>query len=68
MTKSYTWEEIRAVLEKELNKTKHILTYGTIGSCNIEHDIDTIVTKKPDSKSSDFLKKFMFCLKKLILI
>lgn len=65
MTKLYTWEEIRAVLEKELNKTKHILTYGTIGSCNIEHDIDTIITKKPDSKSSDFFKEVHVLFEKI---
>ncbi len=52
--KPYTWKEIRRVLEKELKKTRHIMTYGTIGSCNIEKDIDTIVTKKPGSKSEDF--------------
>ena len=55
--KPYTWKEIRRVLEKELKKTRHIMTYGTIGSCNIEKDIDTIVTKKPGSKSEDFFKE-----------
>ena len=57
MAKTYTWNEIKSVLEKELKKTKHILTYGTIGSCNIEHDIDTIITKKPQSSSADFFKE-----------
>lgn len=57
MTKTYTWNEIKSVLEKELKKTNHILTYGTIGSCNIEHDIDTIITKKPQSSSADFFKE-----------
>lgn len=58
----YTWEEIESVLTKELKKTKHIMTFGTMGSCNIKHDIDTIITKKPRSKTSDFLKKFIICL------
>lgn len=53
----YTWEEIRDFLIKELKKTKHIMTFGTIGSCNIEHDIDIIITKKPKSKTSDFFKE-----------
>jgi len=57
MVKSYTWEEIRNFLEKELKKTKHILTYATIGSCNVEHDIDTIITKKLTSKTSDFYRE-----------
>ena len=49
--------EIKEFLIKELNKTKHILTWGTIGSCNIERDIDTIVTKKAKSSTSDFYKE-----------
>ena len=49
-----TWEEIEGYLKKELKKTKHIMTFGTIGSLNLEHDIDVIITKKPKSKSSDF--------------
>jgi len=57
MVKTYTWDEIKRILEKELEKTKHILTYGTIGSCKIERDIDTIITKKADSKTSDFYKE-----------
>ena len=55
--RSYTWEEIKNFLIKELKKTKHIMTYGTIGSCNIEHDIDTIITKKPNSSSVEFYKE-----------
>ncbi len=55
--KPYTWEEIKELLIKELKKTKHILTFGTIGSCNVEHDVDLIITKKPKSKSSDFYKE-----------
>ena len=57
MAKTYSWEEIRSVLKKGLQKTEHILTYGTIGSCNIEHDIDTIITKKPSSPSSAFFRE-----------
>lgn len=55
--KPFTWEEIKLVLEEELKKTKAIMTFGTIGSCNVEHDIDLIITKKPKSKSSDFYKE-----------
>lgn len=57
MTKPYTWQEIKNFLQQELKKTKHILTFGTIGSCNIESDIDAIITKKPTSKTSDFYKE-----------
>jgi len=57
MTKPYTWDEIKKILNKELKETKHMLTFGTIGSCNVEHDIDIIITKKPNSKSSDFYKE-----------
>lgn len=57
MSKPYTWEEIKSFLKKELQKTKHIMTFGTIGSCNVETDIDTIITKKPSSKSSSFYKE-----------
>lgn len=57
MVKPYTWEEIKNFLRKELQKTKHILTYGRIGSCKIEKDIDTIITKKTNSSTSDFYKE-----------
>lgn len=57
MAKPYDWEEIKHVLLKELKKTKHILTFGTIGSLNVEHDIDIITTKKPDSKSSSYFRE-----------
>lgn len=57
MTKPYTWDEIKKILNKELKETKHMLTFGTIGSCNVEHDIDIIITKKPNSKSSDFYRE-----------
>jgi len=61
-SKSYTWNEISTFITAELAHTQHILTYGTIGSCNIEHDIDTIVTKKPASKSADFFQEMHFLL------
>lgn len=49
--------KIEDFLKRELEKTKHIMTWGTIGSKNIEHDIDTIITKKPTSSSSQFFKE-----------
>ena len=59
MTKQkLSWDIIKFFLEKELKSTNHILTFGTIGSCNIEHDVDLIVTKKSQSKTSDFYKEF----------
>jgi hypothetical protein len=60
-----TWEEIESFLKKELGRTKYILTFGTIGSHNIEHDIDTIITKKPSSKTSDFYKEVHYLLDSL---
>ena len=55
--KPYTWEEIKDFLAIELEKSKHIMTFGTIGSCNVERDIDVIITKKSGSKTSDFYKE-----------
>lgn len=55
--KPYTWEEIKEFLVKELKKTSHIMTFGTIGSCNVEHDVDIIITKKPLSSSVNFFKE-----------
>jgi hypothetical protein len=57
MTKSYTWAEVKNVLIAELEKTQHILTCSTIGSCNINHDIDTIITKKSSSSSKHFFQE-----------
>ena len=54
--KPYTWSEIKEFLEKDLKRTKHILTFGTIGSCNVEHDVDVIITKKPSSKTANLVK------------
>jgi hypothetical protein len=33
------------------------MTFGTIGSCNVNNDIDLIITKKPKSKTSKFFKE-----------
>ena len=57
MKKPYTWEDVEPILEQELKGTKHILTFGMIGSKKVENDIDTIVTKKPGSKTSSFYKE-----------
>lgn len=57
MSKPYTWEEIKGILSTLLKSSKHVMTFGTIGSCNIEHDIDMIITKKPQSKTSDFYRE-----------
>ncbi len=53
----YTWEDVRLFLEKKLRKTKSIQHFGTIGSYNLLNDIDTIVTKKPNAKPSEFYKE-----------
>lgn len=63
--KPYSWEEIKSVLKKELRKTKNIMTFGTIGSCNVEHDVDVMITKKPNSKTSDFYKEIHSLYEKL---
>jgi len=66
MTKQkLSWDIIKSFLEKELKRTSHILTFGTIGSCNIEHDIDTIITKKPSSPSAEFFKEIHLIFDKL---
>lgn len=57
MTKPYTWADIKAQLHLQLQDSSHIQTYGTIGSCNIDHDVDTIITKKPRSPSASFFKE-----------
>jgi hypothetical protein len=55
--KQLGWNQINDFLQRELKKSKHIMTWGTIGSLNIEHDIDTIITKKPNSPSAEFFKE-----------
>ena len=52
--KPYTWEEIESFLTKELETSKHILTYGTIGSKNVKNDVDIIITKQPTSSARQF--------------
>jgi hypothetical protein len=52
-----SWEKLKEMLLKELRKTKHILTFGTIGSLDTKKDIDVIITKKPAAKTSDFYKE-----------
>jgi len=55
--KKKSWKEIKEFLIGEMKKTKHIMTFGTIGSCDIERDIDLIITKKPGSGTADFYKE-----------
>jgi len=55
--KKLDWNTISDFLQTELKESKHIMTWGTIGSLNIKHDIDTIITKKPNSPSADFFKE-----------
>ncbi|MFA4960657.1 MAG: hypothetical protein WC548_03245 [Candidatus Pacearchaeota archaeon] len=55
--KPYKWEEIRNFFINQLTNSKHIMTFGTIGSCNVEHDLDIIITKTPSSKISDFYRE-----------
>jgi hypothetical protein len=59
MTKgeNITWEAVKGFLMDRLSKTNHIQTFGTIGSLNVENDIDVIITKKPSSFSKDFYKE-----------
>ena len=62
MTKPYTWDEIEYFLRKELSKTKHVMTFGTIGSRNIDHDIDLIITKNHNLLFLNFIKKYIIYL------
>lgn len=57
MSKPYTWEEVKSVLTNELLHSKQIMTFGTIGSLNVEHDIDLIVTKTPKSSIRSFFEE-----------
>lgn len=57
MNRTYTWEEISKILKQKLLKTNHILTFGTIGSVNLNNDVDIMITKKPNSNLSDFYKE-----------
>jgi len=51
------WGEIENFLRDYLKKTKYILTFGTIGSTNLNTDIDLIITKKRLSPSDKFYKE-----------
>ncbi|MGV8171736.1 MAG: hypothetical protein ACP5OA_03530 [Candidatus Woesearchaeota archaeon] len=53
----YSWTDIEPYLADSLSKTKHIMTFGTIGSRNVENDIDIIITKKPEAKLSGFYRE-----------
>jgi hypothetical protein len=57
MIKKLNWEQVKFLISEELKKSKHILTFGTIGSCNLENDIDIIITKKSSSPSSEFYRE-----------
>lgn len=63
--KPYTYEEIEEFLKKELQKSKHIMTFGVFGSLDIKNDLDVLVTKKPSSKPSEFYKEFHKLLENL---
>ncbi|MBM3247255.1 hypothetical protein FJZ17_01790 [Candidatus Pacearchaeota archaeon] len=54
--KELTWQIIQEFLSNRLKNTQSIMTFGTIGSCNLEHDIDVIITKKPNFSTSEFFK------------
>ncbi|MDD5331783.1 MAG: hypothetical protein PHE43_03100 [Candidatus Nanoarchaeia archaeon] len=55
--KNLKWEDVEAFLKEDLKKCSYIQTYGTIGSVNIQHDIDLIITKKPEATIEDFFKE-----------
>ena len=57
MPRNLTWSIIKQVLVHNLETTNTILTFGTIGSLNIEKDIDIIITKKKGSSTSDFYRE-----------
>jgi hypothetical protein len=57
MLKSYMFSEIETFLKEKLVKCDTILTFGFIGSRNVERDLDTIITKKKESSLSDFYKE-----------
>jgi hypothetical protein len=57
METKITWDELKAVIIKQISSFRTIMTFGTIGSCRIDHDIDLIITKKPSAKSDEFYKE-----------
>ncbi len=52
--KKLKWEDIELIIARLLSQSKTILTFGTIGSKNLNHDIDVIITKRKEAKSNDF--------------
>ncbi len=65
MVRQYSWSEIEGFLIGELKKSKHIMTWGTIGSRDVTHDVDTIITKYPRSPTDKFYKEIHEILDKL---
>ena len=55
--KKLEWKEVESILRQRLTSTKTILTFGTIGSLNLGHDVDIIIMKKPTVHASDFYKE-----------
>jgi len=53
----YSWKDIEPYLTNRLSQTKNIMTFGTIGSKNVENDVDIIITKKPQAKTSEFYRE-----------
>ena len=51
------WNEVESKIKSELDKSKAIMTFATIGSRNIEHDIDLIITKNHKSSSKEFYQE-----------
>lgn len=51
------WNEIEEAAKAELDRSRSIMTFATIGSRNIEHDIDLIITKNPNSSSRQFYQE-----------
>jgi len=54
---TYDWNVIESYLKEQLKDTKTILTAGTIGSRNLNHDIDLVIIKRPEAKRSDHYKE-----------
>jgi hypothetical protein len=53
----YSWDDIEPYIKEKLSQAKSIMTFGTIGSRNVQHDIDIIVTKKTDASTSQYYKE-----------
>lgn len=57
MSRKYTYEEVRGFIVDELRKSKHIMNWITLGSRNIERDLDTVITKDPSSPTDKFYEE-----------